>query len=874
MVITTSHVYSCRCHLNVETCVSIQGIKYLYKYVYKGGDRCMAWAKLRKEQGKNAEHELEMYEDLRSIGSAEGCWKTFDLPMYSRYPAVERLDIHLEGDQNCNFEDGAEREVVNAGPPQTTLTAWFDHIKHGRDEHSRTPSDGRGRMRPWSAKYPDFVERYRYVQQSKTWRLRTRGCCNGSIIGRVRNVHPSEGPLFYMRMLLHHVPASELSLTASSASPDDIECDAYSYEALKYFGQRKHDTFKDACAARGLLQDDGEWRSALEDAAGVCMPPAIRALFGYILTFNEPEDPASLFDDFWQKMGEDYARDLSTRGTGTDAVVRALVLFDIEQRIQGGGKQLTDFNLSLSEADRALAEQVRAATVQANEPKEIRDELIPPPERAQLAESATMRLATLKPSQRAAYYAVLAAVACPKGQRIFFDAPGGTGKTYTFNTILAALRAKGIIVLAVASSGIAAILLELGRTFHSRFKCERLHPAANQTLNISAQTALAELLRRCHAIFWDEAAMGNKYHLEALDKTLRDFMDSNVPFGGKTIVLGGDFRQTLPIVRFASRAQILQVALTNSPLWAEFKSFKFEENMRIEGAREQLQRTGGVEVDAAQTLDRLEHFAKWLLRLGDGAEPTDELSRVALPPECCMPEGCDIDALVAWVYPNLAANCSSTEWLSGRAILTPYNKDVTTINDKVSAAFPGEEWICKSADKTTDPDDDAAAPAEVLNVINPNGLPAHEICLKPNMPIMLLRNLDPNKGLCNGTRLLVRRVIQGRLLEAEIATGAHCGDIVFLPRIKLSPDEGVYPWPWSRLQFPVRVAFAMTINKAQGQTLSRVGVYLERPCFSHGQLYVAASRVGMPDHIRFAVAPDEDGEFRTANVVFHEALIH
>ena len=833
----------------------------------------MAWAKLRREQGKNPDDELEMYEDLRSMGSAEACWKTFEFPMYSRYPAVERLDIHLDGDQNCNFEDGTERQVVQAGPPQTSLTAWFDTIK--RNSESRKACDAERGMRPWSAKYPDFVERYRYIRKSKSWQLRKNGCRNGSVIGRVRNVHPSEGPLFYMRMLLHHVPASELSLADSSASPEDTARDAYSFEALKYCDGIKRDTFKDACAARGLLQDDGEWRSALEDASGVCMPGGIRALFGYILNYNEPADPAKLFDNFWRKMGEDYERQI-TAHTGiaaTDAVVCASVLLDIEQRIKSSGKQLTDFNLSLSDEDRELADHAEAAASQSREPKEIRDELIPQPDRAQLAESAKVHFATLKPSQRAAYLAVLQAVKDPKGRRIFFDAPGGTGKTYTFNTILSALRAEGHIVLAVASSGIAAILLELARTFHSRFKCERLHPAADQTLNISAQSDLAKLLRRCSAIFWDEAAMGNKYHLEALDKTLRDFMNSNVPFGGKTIVLGGDFRQTLPIVKFASRAQIIRVALTNSHLWPEFQQFQFEENMRIERAREQLQRFGdGSDGDHAESLEKLQRFAEWLLRLGDGAEPTNELSHVALPDECCLPEGCDIDALVAWVYPSLSTNCTSTEWLSGRAILAPYNDDVTTINDKVSVAFPGREWVCKSADKTTDPEDDAKAPAEVLNAIAANGLPAHEIRLKPNMPIMLLRNLDPVKGLCNGTRLLVRQIINGRILEAEIATGSHRGTVVYIPRIKLSPDEGIYPWPWSRLQFPVRVAFAMTINKAQGQTLTRVGVYLERPCFSHGQLYVAASRVGLPTSIMFAVDRNEAGEFRTANVVFQEAL--
>ena len=73
-----------------------------------------------------------------------------------------------------------------------------------------------------------------------------------------------------------------------------------------------------------------------------------------------------------------------------------------------------------------------------------------------------------------------------------------------------------------------------------------------------------------------------------------------------------------------------------------------------------------------------------------------------------------------------------------------------------------------------------------------------------DMPIMLLRNLDPRAGLCNGTRLLVKRVIHGKLLEAVIATGEHRGEVVYIPRVKLGPEEGAFPWEWTRLQFPVR----------------------------------------------------------------------
>ena len=154
-------------------------------------------------------------------------------------------------------------------------------------------------------------------------------------------------------------------------------------------------------------------------------------------------------------------------------------------------------------------------------------------------------------------------------------------------------------------------------------------------------------------------------------------------------------------------------------------------------------------------------------------------------------------------------------------------------------------------------------------------LPAHELILKKHMPVMLMRNLDPANGLCNGTRLLVLELLAGnRLLKAKIATaGPHLGNVVHIPRVKLFPEKNKFPWEWSRRQFPVRPAFAMTINKAQGQTLKRVGVDLTEQIFTHGQLYVAVSRVGHPRAICFSVGIDEDGCRRAKNVVFRELLV-
>ena len=106
---------------------------------------------------------------------------------------------------------------------------------------------------------------------------------------------------------------------------------------------------------------------------------------------------------------------------------------------------------------------------------------------------------------------------------------------------------------------------------------------------------------------------------------------------------------------------------------------------------------------------------------------------------------------------------------------------------------------------------------------------------------MLLRNLDPSNGLCSGT-LFICRGFEKNIIHAKITTGQYATKQVFIPRIQLSPPESDgYPFKFIRKQFPIRLYFAVTINKAQGQTIPNVGLYLPQHVFSHGQLYVALS---------------------------------
>ncbi len=272
-------------HINVEICLSIFAVKYLYKYVYEGLDRATVVVKRRvnmpgqdnKAQAVIANGEWQNRDEIKTyleghyVSASEASWRLFSFRMHDETPSVTRLAVHEPGMHTVVYNDNASIfETVNSEQNQkTTLTEYFQaNIDYPLARE---------------VTYMDFPSVFTWTNGMKKWTIRQKGCC----VGHLYFVSPSVGERYFLRTLLTKVKG------------------AISFEALRTINGVVHDTFKSACITLGLYDPDDEWNACLEEVVGMRTGAQLRSLFVTILAFGVPSEPCMLWDKYKEHICND-----------------------------------------------------------------------------------------------------------------------------------------------------------------------------------------------------------------------------------------------------------------------------------------------------------------------------------------------------------------------------------------------------------------------------------------------------------------------------------------------------------------------------------------------------------------------------------------
>ncbi|XP_021714884.1 ATP-dependent DNA helicase PIF1-like [Chenopodium quinoa] len=550
-------------------------------------------------------------------------------------------------------------------------------------------------------------------------------------------------------------------------------------------------TYKETCYFLGLLDGDNEWNEVLKEAATWSNAPQLRELYVTILLFCEVSEPKTLWEEHWQNLSDDIQyrqrRRLGIEGLClAEDEIQNYSLYEFEQILKRGNRSLKEFP-GIPFPDMTHLEDIGNRMIMEEQNYDT----------CTLTQESNHLQRGLNVEQKQIYDTIIQSAYRQEGGVFFVYGSGGTGKTYLWRALISKLRSENSIVLVVASSGIASLLVPGGRTTHSRFK---IPFALNEysCCNIDQGSDLAHLIKKASLVIWDEALMAHIHAFEVVDRTFRDIMQLRDPssmekvFGGKLVVLGGDFRQVLPVVKKVNQADFIDASINkSSAIWPHCIVFKLETNMRLlQSSNEEEKR-------------QLTEFSNWVLHVGDGKLPAiakegeDEPMWINIPDDLLIKAGeVSIEEMVECVYLDLLQEYTNPTYLQQRAILASKNDLVDKINDQILKMILGEEKVYKSANRVcpltrTGVNVEALYPTEFLNTLQLPGIPNHELKLKVGCLVILLRNIDHSRGLCNGTRLIIVTRLEKRVIQAKVITGTHVGKKVPISRVEMSPSDTV-----------------------------------------------------------------------------------
>jgi hypothetical protein len=258
------------CHFNVQPCIDVHAIKYLYKYVYKGPDRAAATC---RSADQYVDDEISRWQDMRWFTSYEASWRLLGFLLSYASHSVTRLDVHRDGEQLCYWMGDSHEEAALRGQPTSSLLGWLQYIAtHPRD------------VIMLRLRYHEFPQHYNWDKAKGCWKPYQRSHRYGRL-GRVYPVSPRSGDTFYLRMYLLNLTGADVLPLVRTGGPNVASL------------RGSNASFEDACRAAGLLADDAEYHTAIREALQTDSDGAVRDLLVLILMFCMPEDATRLFEE-------------------------------------------------------------------------------------------------------------------------------------------------------------------------------------------------------------------------------------------------------------------------------------------------------------------------------------------------------------------------------------------------------------------------------------------------------------------------------------------------------------------------------------------------------------------------------------------------